>query len=162
MNICACICMSVKGKWGFFWYLEFFMSVDVWTSFYAVLGFFLHRLRFFFHSPPTDTQKKILTSSINVPCHALFYLLLLLYSYYYTRIFLLVVIPHTDLIHSLSDWLTFYYYYCSLFFWKWGPCPSMSHCLFCYGFLYASCCKSIYTLNIGDDAVKCAYVDMFL
>ena len=95
--------------------------------------FFLHRLRFFFHSPPTD--KKKLTSSINVPCHALFYLLLLLYTRYF---FLLVVIPHTDLIHSLSDWLTFLYKLLLAYFSENGD--HVHQCLIVY-FAMASCIR---------------------
>lgn len=66
----------------------------------------------------------------------------LLYSYLWWS--------HTQIssIHFPTDSLFLYKTIISLFFRKWGPCPSMSYCLFCYGFLRASCCKSINTLNI--------------
>ena len=96
-------------------------------------GFFSSSAAFLL-SFTTDRQKK-LTSSINVPCHALFYLLLLLYTQYF---FLLVVIPHTDLIHSLSDWLTFLYKLLLAYFSENGD--HVHQCLIVY-FAMASCIR---------------------
>lgn len=83
MNICKCICMSVKGKWGFLVSRILFLCRLMYELLFMLFwGFFFSSSTASLLSFTTARRKKKLTSSINVPCHALFYLLLLLLYFY--------------------------------------------------------------------------------